>query len=87
MGNLFYDLKGRTYCAEDVIALLSYSPYEDEGYVMTEARRKELIELGFPDDGYDYLRHLKELGPKGRKPTSKRDQKVGTILNLRLLKT
>ncbi|GAX78082.1 hypothetical protein CEUSTIGMA_g5524.t1 [Chlamydomonas eustigma] len=52
------------------------SPYEDEGYVMTEARRKELIELGFPDDGYDYLRHLKELGPSGRKPSSRRDQKV-----------
>ena len=24
------------------------------------ARRKELLELGFPDDGYDYLKHLRD---------------------------
>ena len=39
---------------------------------MTESRRKELIALGFPDDGYDYLHHLKQLGPKTRRPSSRR---------------
>ncbi|RMZ53463.1 hypothetical protein APUTEX25_003285, partial [Auxenochlorella protothecoides] len=29
---------------------------------LTPARRRELIELGFPDDGYDYLAHLRALG-------------------------
>ena len=42
------------------------------GYVISEARRKELIALGFPDDGYDYIAHLKQLGPKMRKPSSRR---------------
>jgi hypothetical protein len=30
------------------------------------AARQELIELGFPDDGYNYLQHLREIGPPGR---------------------
>lgn len=30
-----------------------------------EARRREIIDLGFPDDGYDYLKHLRVLG-RGR---------------------
>ncbi|KAI3428268.1 hypothetical protein D9Q98_006647 [Chlorella vulgaris] len=29
---------------------------------MSDERRRELIELGFPDDGYDYLRHVRVLG-------------------------
>jgi len=33
---------------------------------MTEERRRELIELGFPDDGYDYLKHLRAPGRGGR---------------------
>ncbi|KAL4443797.1 hypothetical protein ABPG75_011534 [Micractinium tetrahymenae] len=37
---------------------------EDEAAAapMSEARRRELIELGFPDDGYDYLKHMRVLG-------------------------
>ncbi len=27
------------------------------------ARRKEILEMGFPDDGYDYLKHLREARP------------------------
>ena len=27
---------------------------------LTPARRREMLDLGFPDDGYDYLRHLRE---------------------------
>lgn len=34
--------------------------YEHEP--MTEARRRELVELGFEDDGYDYLKHMRVLG-------------------------
>lgn len=33
---------------------------------MTEERRRELIELGFPDDGYDYLKHMRAPGRGGR---------------------
>ena len=44
------------------------SVYDDGGYTMTQARRAELLSLGFPDDGYDYLRHVKDLGPKHRPP-------------------
>ena len=29
---------------------------------ISNERRKELIELGFPDDGYDYLKHVRTLG-------------------------
>lgn len=32
---------------------------------MSEARRRELLELGFPDDGYDYLRHMRTMGVGG----------------------
>lgn len=27
---------------------------------LPEVRRREIVDLGFPDDGYDYLKHLKE---------------------------
>lgn len=27
--------------------------------------RKELIELGFPDDGYDYMQHMRKIGVSG----------------------
>ncbi|KAG2495893.1 hypothetical protein HYH03_006131 [Edaphochlamys debaryana] len=36
--------------------------HADDGYSMTEERRRELLALGFPDDGYDYLKHLRDLG-------------------------
>ena len=35
---------------------------QDEVDDISEDRRKELIELGFPDDGYDYLKHMRVLG-------------------------
>eukprot|EP00884_Botryococcus_braunii_P023517 jgi/Botrbrau1/984/Bobra.114_1s0024.1 len=35
---------------------------ELESTPISEERRQELIELGFPDDGYDYLKHLRTLG-------------------------
>ena len=43
---------------------LPYIPrwFQDEVDDISEDRRKELIELGFPDDGYDYLKHLRVLG-------------------------
>lgn len=30
--------------------------------VLSETRRRELLDLGFPDDGYDYLAHLRTIG-------------------------
>eukprot|EP00250_Pteridium_aquilinum_P013908 c21653_g1_i1 orf=736-2304(-) len=33
---------------------------------VSEHGRRELLELGFPDDGYNYLQHLREVGPSGR---------------------
>ncbi|MCO5569510.1 hypothetical protein L7F22_023223 [Adiantum nelumboides] len=35
------------------------------GCIFEDARR-EMLELGFPDDGYNYLQHLREVGPSGR---------------------
>lgn len=32
---------------------------------MSEQRRQELIQLGFPDDGYDYLKHMRAPGRGG----------------------
>ena len=29
---------------------------------LSEERRREIIALGFPDDGYDYLKHLRRRG-------------------------
>lgn len=43
------------------------SSYHDQKYALTEEERKEMVDLGFPDDGYNYLRHLKELVP-GKAP-------------------
>jgi protein LTV1 len=32
---------------------------------MPEHVRVELVELGFPDDGYDYMQHLRKIGVSG----------------------
>lgn len=34
--------------------------YEDRSYKLTEEQRKEILDLGFPDDGYNYLQHLRD---------------------------
>lgn len=54
---------------------------------MTEERRQELIELGFPDDGYDYLKHLRVPGvgraglevQAGRQPVEQAETFAGTF--------
>lgn len=38
---------------------------DSEGEELPEERRRELLQLGFPDDGYDYLRHMRTLGRGG----------------------
>jgi hypothetical protein len=39
---------------------LAWLQEEEQGKEeLSDARRKELIELGFPDDGYDYLKHMR----------------------------
>ena len=55
-------------------------------------RRRELLELGFPDDGYDYLKHMKEGGAGGasvrvtaaRKPEAAVDVRTVDALGLEL---
>lgn len=34
----------------------------ESGSELSDERRRELLELGFPDDGYDYLQHMRTLG-------------------------
>ena len=43
-----------------VIAQLQGRQEEGPVLQLPEDRRRELVSLGFPDDGYDYLKHLKE---------------------------
>lgn len=38
---------------------------EPQGPPLDEEKRREILELGFPDDGYDYLKHLRESRPDG----------------------
>lgn len=53
-------------------ALLRAFWYEDEEYELTPERRREIREMGFPDDGYDYLKHLRDMGRgKGTAPARK----------------
>lgn len=58
--------------------------------------RKEILELGFPDDGYNYLTHLREIknsgggsafyhNPKTKLDQLPRDVKVGLVSFLYLL--
>ncbi|OEL17528.1 hypothetical protein BAE44_0021453 [Dichanthelium oligosanthes] len=41
----------------------SSSPDDDGGAPLPKNVRREILELGLPDDGYDYLPHLRELRP------------------------
>ena len=59
------------------------SLYEDQSYQLPEEKRRAIIELGLPDDGYDYLQHLRSTAPaKGgsvkpvREPASQEHQEV-----------
>ena len=42
--------------------------WQDEAPVVqvSEERRREIVDLGFPDDGYDYLKHLKGSADEGQ---------------------
>lgn len=44
---------------------LAWLEEEETSSSLTPERRRELVELGFPDDGYDYLAHLRVLGGRG----------------------
>ncbi|TVU37695.1 hypothetical protein EJB05_11023, partial [Eragrostis curvula] len=41
----------------------SSSSVDDGGNALPDHVRREILELGLPDDGYDYLTHLRELRP------------------------
>jgi hypothetical protein len=50
----------------------------DKKNTLDEKKRHELIELGFDDDGYDYMQHLKTLeGTKGESQQLREIQRVG----------
>ncbi|EOA23845.1 hypothetical protein CARUB_v10017063mg [Capsella rubella] len=42
-----------------------YSSYGDSGNPLPAHLRKEILELGYPDDGYNYLEHLREIKNTG----------------------
>lgn len=46
-----------------------------------EAKRREIISLGFPDDGYDYLKHLRVLGQgqASMAPVAAKDPSIVTV--------
>ena len=65
----------------------------EEVGAVSEARRRELVELGFPDDGYDYIRHMRTLGanaiagvvPGAPAPASAKQSEEVNLGALRLL--
>ncbi|EFJ39629.1 hypothetical protein VOLCADRAFT_100746 [Volvox carteri f. nagariensis] len=58
-----YEYEDSVYDSEYTFSMSrSAAAHHDESYTLSEERRRELLALGFPDDGYDYLRHLRDLG-------------------------
>ena len=49
-------LAGKTVSTSSALHCRMQDPPPD---AMSEQRRQELIEMGFPDDGYDYLKHMR----------------------------
>lgn len=43
---------------------LHFAP-EEISWDLPDSKRKEILELGLPDDGYDYLQHLKDPAATG----------------------
>ena len=41
---------------------LSFLYMQDDDMVQSEAQRQEILDRGLPDDGYNYLRHLRAPG-------------------------
>jgi protein LTV1 len=41
---------------------------------LSDAKRRELLSLGFPDDGYDYLKHMRVVGGAGGGKQQQRQQ-------------
>ncbi|KAM3304591.1 protein LTV1 [Capsicum chacoense] len=44
---------------------IGYSGTENQTGLLPDDVRKEILELGFPDDGYNYLEHLREIKNTG----------------------
>ncbi|MEW5310106.1 MAG: hypothetical protein WDW38_001935 [Sanguina aurantia] len=49
----------------DTGSVVEGSLWDDGAYTMTAEKRKEMLLMGLPDDGYDYLRHLKAIATGG----------------------
>lgn len=92
------DASGSGYSNEDPNSIFADAPddYDDEedgafgasAAPLPENVIREILELGFPDDGYNYLLHLREIkntgggsafyqNPKAKLDQVPRDEKVG----------
>jgi len=48
------------------LALLLQQNQNDGGFIHSQSNGHDVrVQLGFPDDGYDYLQHLKEMDNEG----------------------
>ncbi|GIL81302.1 hypothetical protein Vretifemale_10341, partial [Volvox reticuliferus] len=66
--NGYYEDEGSIYNSEYSLSMSrSAAAHHDASYILSEERRRELLSLGFPDDGYDYLKHMRDLG-RGKVP-------------------
>lgn len=43
---------------------------------ISEERRQEIVRLGFPDDGYDYLQHMRQGHAASEQPVSQQTSGV-----------
>ena len=52
----------RDYPTGHPLSFFQYEPASD----LTEEQRQEMVDLGLPDDGYDYLKHLRDVAGSGK---------------------
>ena len=77
--SIFADAPEDPDAGEDAYASSSLRP-ASHSHPLPEHVRKEILELGFPDDGYNYLLHLREIKNTGggsafyNNPKTKLDQ-------------
>ncbi|GLI61074.1 hypothetical protein VaNZ11_003339, partial [Volvox africanus] len=76
----YYEDEASIYDSEYSLSMSrSATAHHDASYILSEERRRELLALGFPDDGYDYLKHMRDLGRGKVPPTAAGRGGVATI--------
>lgn len=58
---------------------LSFLFVQEEDLVQSEDQRHDILELGLPDDGYNYLKHLRAPGPATSRLAAAPSEKPATI--------